>query len=115
MSATLATLDRPVRAAVSRLKVARPVVPHRRFAFIDALRGLAALAVVFHHLDRFGPLWQPASYLIPEIVSTVFENARGGVGRGRGFMVRLSKENLQTLPLLIQSRFGLGSDSKGRL
>jgi peptidoglycan/LPS O-acetylase OafA/YrhL len=101
MSASIATLDRPVRAAVSRLNVAKPVVPHRRFAFIDALRGLAAMAVVLHHADRFGPLWAHADKLIPEIVSTGIEHARVGVRVFfviSGFVIAYSIRNAWVTP-----------------
>jgi peptidoglycan/LPS O-acetylase OafA/YrhL len=36
-----------------------------RFCFIDALRGLAALGIVLHHLNLYGPLREPISRLAP--------------------------------------------------
>lgn len=102
MSTAVATLDRPVRVAVARPKIAKPVVPHRRFAFIDALRGLAALAVVFHHLDRFGPLWVHADKLLPVFLSEVIlENARVGVQVFfviSGFVIAYSIRNAWVTP-----------------
>ncbi len=36
-----------------------------RFRFIDALRGIAALAVCWHHINLYGPLPDPASTVMP--------------------------------------------------
>ncbi|HEX4000425.1 MAG TPA: acyltransferase [Pirellulales bacterium] len=50
-----------------------------RFAFVDALRGLAALAVAFHHIFRYGPLAEPALNVVPNFVNVLFKNGRMGV------------------------------------
>src|SRR5689334_6415897 len=79
MSGSLALSKPAVRAAGTEVSADAPALPHQRFAFVDALRGLAALAVCCHHIDRFGPLWEPASYTIPETLGTLFEHGRVGV------------------------------------
>ena len=50
-----------------------------RFLFVDALRGIAALAVAWHHIDRYGPLRDPATPIIPEWCRTLAENGWIGV------------------------------------
>ena len=37
----------------------------KRFAFVDALRGIAALSVAAYHIDRYGPLPGAASAVVP--------------------------------------------------
>jgi peptidoglycan/LPS O-acetylase OafA/YrhL len=44
--------------------------------FIDALRGLAALAIAAHHIDRYGPLCKPAAKLLPRWAVIAADNAR---------------------------------------
>ncbi len=50
-----------------------------RFAFVDALRGLAALAVAFHHIFRYGPLPESALKIVPHFGHVLFQNGRMGV------------------------------------
>ena len=51
----------------------------KRFAFVDALRGLAALAVALHHIFRYGPLPEPALKVVPHFANVLFRNGRMGV------------------------------------
>ncbi len=47
--------------------VAVQAAPHAsRFRFIDALRGIAALAVCWHHVNLYGPLPEPAATVMPK-------------------------------------------------
>jgi peptidoglycan/LPS O-acetylase OafA/YrhL len=50
-----------------------------RLQFIDALRGIAALAVACYHIHRYGPLHEPASQRIPWPLAAVFEHGWMGV------------------------------------
>jgi peptidoglycan/LPS O-acetylase OafA/YrhL len=50
-----------------------------RFAYIDALRGLAALCVACYHITRYGPLPEPASRAIPQALMAWFEHGWMGV------------------------------------
>ena len=56
----------------------RPLQP-QRFAFIDALRGLAALAVALHHINRYGPLPEAGEAVVPKHVGYVIDNGWIGV------------------------------------
>ncbi|HVV98715.1 MAG TPA: acyltransferase [Planctomycetaceae bacterium] len=56
----------------------RPLHP-QRFAFIDALRGLAALAVALHHINRYGPLPEAGEAVVPKHVGYVIDNGWIGV------------------------------------
>jgi peptidoglycan/LPS O-acetylase OafA/YrhL len=72
--------DAPRSTAVTRRAPAVPVAPDTdaprgeavdrstRFRFVDALRGLAALGIVLHHLNLYGPLREPISRLAPRWV-----------------------------------------------
>jgi peptidoglycan/LPS O-acetylase OafA/YrhL len=51
----------------------------RRFAFIDALRGLAALSVAVYHIERYGPLGEPAATVIPWPLRRIIEHGWVGV------------------------------------
>jgi len=53
----------------------------KRFTFIDALRGLAALGVAAYHIDRanYGPLPGAASPIIPAALNTVLHHGWMGV------------------------------------
>src|SRR5690242_2845328 len=50
-----------------------------RLAFIDALRGLAALAVAAYHIERYGPLAEPASRIIAGPIEEVIRRGWMGV------------------------------------
>jgi len=64
-------------AAIPRAAVAPP--KGERLAFIDALRGLAALAVAAYHIERYGPLAEPASRLIAGPIEEVIRHGWMGV------------------------------------
>src|SRR5262249_4648137 len=50
-----------------------------RLVFIDALRGIAALAVAAYHIERYGPLAKPASRIIAApIANTIRYGWMGG-------------------------------------
>jgi len=51
----------------------------KRFAFIDALRGLAALGVAAYHIYRYGPLPGPASTIVPKFLGVVMRHGWMGV------------------------------------
>lgn len=57
-----------------------PLLPAKaqRMVFVDALRGLAALGVACYHINRYGPLAEPASEVIPEWLAFVID--RGWIG-----------------------------------
>jgi peptidoglycan/LPS O-acetylase OafA/YrhL len=63
----------------SSVRLAAPLNSESRFAFVDALRGLAALAVAFHHIFRYGPLPGPALKVVPHFANVLFQNGRMGV------------------------------------
>jgi peptidoglycan/LPS O-acetylase OafA/YrhL len=50
-----------------------------RFVFIDALRGIACLLVVFFHLFSVGPLVTPISMICPRFIGVVLEHGYVGV------------------------------------
>lgn len=50
-----------------------------RFAFIDALRGLAALGVASYHIYRYGPLPRSASAVAPKLLGVVMRHGWMGV------------------------------------
>src|SRR5215210_7178617 len=50
-----------------------------RLVFIDALRGIAALAVAAYHIERYGPLAEPASRILQGPVETIIEHGWMGV------------------------------------
>ena len=62
--------------------LAEKLAGEKRFAFIDALRGLAALAVALHHIFRYGPLPESALKIVPQFLANVLfrnEGRRMGV------------------------------------
>ena len=69
--------DRVAPCAVSGTGGAPP--KSERLAFIDALRGLAALAVAAYHIERYGPLAEPASRLIAGPIEEVIRHGWMGV------------------------------------
>jgi len=50
-----------------------------RLVFIDALRGIAALAVAAYHIERYGPLARPASRIIEGPLENVIRHGWMGV------------------------------------
>ena len=51
----------------------------QRFAFVDALRGIAALAVALHHISRYGPLPRAAAAIVPASLLNSFFYGKFGV------------------------------------
>jgi peptidoglycan/LPS O-acetylase OafA/YrhL len=51
----------------------------QRFRFIDALRGIAALAVCWHHVNLYGPLPDPAATVMPRWLKWAALNGWAGV------------------------------------
>ena len=50
-----------------------------RSTYIDALRGIAAFSVACYHINRYGPLWEPASRFIPGLLQFWFDLGWMGV------------------------------------
>ncbi|MGE0606951.1 MAG: acyltransferase family protein [Pirellulales bacterium] len=69
----------PPSLADDALPRARPAIQEGRLVFIDALRGLAALAVAVYHIERYGPLAEPASALLPAPIENLIESGWMGV------------------------------------
>jgi peptidoglycan/LPS O-acetylase OafA/YrhL len=56
----------PTRAAVPVVGSPLPADSHsQRFRFVDALRGIAALGVAWHHINLYGPLPDAAATVMP--------------------------------------------------
>ena len=51
----------------------------RRFAFVDALRGIAAVGVAAYHIDRYGPLPGAAASVVPKFVNSALHHGWVGV------------------------------------
>ncbi len=68
----------PIAAAAKHID---PAPAAQRFAFVDALRGIAAMSVCLHHIFRYGPLPAPdaAGKLVPQPLMAVFANGKIGV------------------------------------
>jgi peptidoglycan/LPS O-acetylase OafA/YrhL len=78
MSIALSLPAAPAREAANPRTLTLP--PRgERLAFIDALRGLAALAVAAYHIERYGPLAEPASRLIAGPLEEVIRHGWMGV------------------------------------
>src|SRR5438093_125008 len=52
---------------------------HGRFVFVDALRGVAALLVAWHHITLWGPLESHSNRLLPDFALTIARNGQYGV------------------------------------
>jgi peptidoglycan/LPS O-acetylase OafA/YrhL len=74
---SIATL--PTSLVRRSVAAAKPAARRQRLVFIDALRGLAALAVATYHIHRYGPLHEAAGSLIPAPLALVFEHGWMGV------------------------------------
>lgn len=73
----------------------------QRFTFIDALRGLAALGVAVYHINRYGPLVEPADQLIPSPIRVIAEHGWMGVQVFfviSGFVIAYSLRNARITP-----------------
>jgi peptidoglycan/LPS O-acetylase OafA/YrhL len=66
-----------MRTSVRRADSIEPVTS--RFQFVDALRGLAALAVAAFHISRYGPLAHAAEEVIPDCVQLLLKHGWIGV------------------------------------
>jgi peptidoglycan/LPS O-acetylase OafA/YrhL len=78
---------------------ARQLAP--RFAFVDALRGLAALSVALYHIERYGPLGEPAAAVIPTFLRRLIEHGWIGVQIFfviSGFVIAYSLRNAWITP-----------------
>ena len=91
---------------------AAPLNGESRFAFIDALRGLAALAVAFHHIFRYGPLAESALREIPHFGHVLLQNGRMGVpvffvisGFVIAYVLRNARIDAQYLRTFVVQRF----------
>ena len=51
----------------------------QRFAFVDALRGMAALGVAAYHIFRYGPLAAAAEPVLPNAVNGALHHGWIGV------------------------------------
>jgi peptidoglycan/LPS O-acetylase OafA/YrhL len=70
--------DRPILSSAAASPL--PAAPHAvRFRFIDALRGIAALAVCWHHVNLYGPLPDPAATVMPSWLKWAALNGWAGV------------------------------------
>ena len=69
-------LPQPREVAFAPLQVSTPPV---RFVFLDALRGVAAIGIMLHHLEKYGPLREPAAQVLPEWVVTTMVYGWTGV------------------------------------
>ncbi len=74
------------RCATAPKSITRPVpatatAPEgpARFAFVDALRGLAALGVAAYHIYRYGPLPGPAATVVPKFLDVALHHGWIGV------------------------------------
>lgn len=56
-----------------------PVKPAIRFAFIDGLRGLAALGIAGYHIWRYEPAPYPSEDLVPEVIEEILLRSWIGV------------------------------------
>jgi peptidoglycan/LPS O-acetylase OafA/YrhL len=56
-----------------------PVKPVTRFAFIDGLRGLAALGIAGYHIWRYEPTPYPADNVVPDVIKEVLLRSWIGV------------------------------------
>jgi peptidoglycan/LPS O-acetylase OafA/YrhL len=76
-------------------------IPSRRLAFLDALRGIAALMVVILHMGPLGPLARPLSHVVPAPLMSI--GARGFLGVEiffvlSGFVIAMSIRNIRITP-----------------
>jgi peptidoglycan/LPS O-acetylase OafA/YrhL len=72
-----------------------------RSTFIDALRGIAAFSVACYHINRYGPLWEPASRFIPGLLQFWFDLGWMGVQVFfviSGFVIAYSVRNARVTP-----------------
>jgi len=69
----------PAAAPPPAAPALQPAPKPARLVFIDALRGLAALAVAAYHIERYGPLAGPTSRSIAGPVETAIEHGWIGV------------------------------------
>src|SRR5436305_2409824 len=58
---------------------AAPISLPGRFVFVDAVRGIAALAVAWHHITLWGPLEAHSARLLPEFALSIARNGQYGV------------------------------------
>jgi peptidoglycan/LPS O-acetylase OafA/YrhL len=54
-------------------------LPAKRLHGVDALKGLACLMIVWHHLVFYGPMWDVVQPLVPGLTSWLFDYGRMAV------------------------------------
>ena len=84
IDARIATVPRHAADAHSQTaetehKVGPKRVTSDRFAFLDALRGLGALAIACYHVHRYRPLEIPADHLLPNVIQFVVRHGWASV------------------------------------
>jgi peptidoglycan/LPS O-acetylase OafA/YrhL len=73
----------------------------RRFGFVDALRGIAALSVAAYHIDRYGPLPGAASGDVPKFITSALHHGWVGVQMFfviSGFVIAYTLRGMQVTP-----------------
>ena len=73
----------------------------RRFAFVDSLRGIAALSVAAYHIDRYGPLPGAASSVIPKFINSTLHHGWVGVQMFfviSGFVIAYTLRGMRVTP-----------------
>src|SRR5579872_3517195 len=78
-----------------------PISFDGRSTYIDALRGIAAFSVACYHINRYGPLWEPASRFIPGLLQFWFDLGWMGVQVFfviSGFVIAYSVRNARVTP-----------------
>jgi peptidoglycan/LPS O-acetylase OafA/YrhL len=53
-----------------------PVHPHARLLHVDALKAIAAQAIVLHHLSAYGPIADAVQTVLPTLIEQLYRNAR---------------------------------------
>jgi peptidoglycan/LPS O-acetylase OafA/YrhL len=96
-AASAATVSRPlpVQGANSQQ------LGTRRFAFVDSLRGIAALSVAAYHIDRYGPLPGAASSVVPRFINSALHHGWVGVQMFfviSGFVIAYTLRGMRVTP-----------------
>jgi peptidoglycan/LPS O-acetylase OafA/YrhL len=102
-SAESRTIEQTVPVAYATTSQSRNGEPlgARRFAFVDALRGIAALGVAAYHIDRYGPLPGAASAVVPKFITSTLHHGWVGVQMFfviSGFVIAYTLRGLRVTP-----------------